>query len=349
MPRAKRTLTDADATASKPASKKPSRNQQVAAGKGNQVECLISKTNAELTSMLKDRGLAHTGNKKQLAARLKDSTRAPSVDKGKAKATAAHSSNEIEYMTMCRPFDDIEAEKRANNEDYDSEDAEEIGSCGSKSCMCKKSLKDHPDWAWIISKHGFDVVKHFQKEAMNRDQDVCNQYHHNDFSGYGFQEAVNNELQAFHSEYAKQKPDPYALWYRITGFAHVIPGPGAWFMCDDSQQIAQTMEMLGFAVLATMDVLKKNNLITIDSKIKDLPLVLSMCLEMVAQWDEMEGELDWRVPMINKAEANGVKLSGPHGIENHVATLKEEYHGHDADWTDFEWKEKVCLLSGHNR
>jgi hypothetical protein len=225
--------------------------------------------------------------------------------------------------------------------DYVSEEAEEVNSCGLESCMCKKPVNKHPEWKWIISKKGFEAVKHFQKEAMKRDQDVFGQYHYNDFSGYGFQEAVNNELQAFHKEYSKKKPDPYALWCSITGFAHVILGPGAWFMCDDIQQIAATMKLLGYAILATMDVLKKNDLLKADSKVKDLSLVLAMYLEMVAQWEEMEDELDWRVPMIQKAEANGIKLSEPNGIEDRVTTLKEEYNGEDVDWTDFEWKEKV--------
>jgi SAP domain len=340
MPRAKRALAEADANASQPALKKVSKNTSAATGNENQMESLASKTNAELISMLKDRGLPRTGNKTQLVARLQDSAGASSSSEGNVKASSNKSSNEMEYMTMCRPFDDIEAEKRANDEDYDSEDAE-LNLCGSKSCMCKKPLNKHPEWKWIISKKGFEAVKHFQKETMNRDQDVFGQYHYNDFSGYDFQEAVNNELQTFHKEYSKKKPDPYALWCSITGFAYVIPGSGAWFMCDDSMQIAATMELLGYAILATMDVLKKNDLLKADSKVKDLSLVLAMYLEMVAHWEEMEDELGWRVPMIEKAEANGIKLSGPYGIEDRVTTLKEEYDGEDADWADFEWKEKV--------
>jgi hypothetical protein len=240
---------------------------------------------------------------------------------------------------MCRAFNDIEAEKRANDED--SEEAEDMNSCGTASCMCKKPLPDHPGWKWIISQKGFEAIQHFWKEAMNRDQDMFGQYHYNDFSGYGFQEAVNNEIQAFHNEYTKKTADPLALWYRITGLAHVLPGTGAWWMSDDSGQIADTLELIGYAILATMDVLLKNGLLTPDSKVKDLSLVLAMCLEMVAGWEGRGNELTWRVPMIEKAEANGIKLSGPYGIEDRVESLKAEHDGKKRDWTKFNWKKKV--------
>lgn len=290
MARQKRTFAESDADTSQPTSE-ISKSTMRPTGKGNQAGDLGSKTNAELGSMLKARGLPHTGKKADLLARLEASS-GSSTTENLAGASIDSTSDDIEYITMCRPFDDIEAEKRANDEDYDSE-AEDSNTCGTASCMCKRPAKDHPEWKFIISKKGLEAVKNFQKEAMKRDQDVFGQYHYNDFSGYGFQEAVNNEIQAIHNECTKKNPDPLAVWYRITGLAYVVPGSGAWFMSDDSDQIAQTIKLLGYVILATMELLKKKGLLTADSQIKDLSLVLAMYLGMVAGWESMEDELDW--------------------------------------------------------
>lgn len=345
MPRQKRTLDEADANTVQPA---PDISKTTAlAGEENQMSALGSKTNAELASMLKDRGLPYSGKKADLIARLARSS--PSSSDGTeqfAQASIGAPSDDIEYLTICRPFDDIEAHNRANDDDYDSEEAEDLDTCGTDSCMCKKPYKEHPDWKWIISKKGFDTVKHMQKEAMHRDQEYMDQYQYNDFTGYGFQEMVNNQLQAFHNEYTKESPDPLTLWGIITGFAYVLPGPGDWYHCDDSQQLADTVKLIGYAILATGDVLKRHGLINASSKIKDLPLVLAMCLKMA---QNMEGlvhgnELDCRVPLIKQAEANGLKLSGPFGIEDHVAELKESYAGKEAHWTNFDWKKKVSSM-----
>ena len=346
MPRQKRTLAEADANALQPAPKL-SRMTTTLAGKENQMSALGSKTNAELASMLKVRGLPYSGKKAELIARLAEAASSSrDSTEHSAQASTGTSSEDIEYLTMCRPFDDIEAEKRANDEDYDSEEDEDLNTCGTDSCMCKKPYKEHPEWKWIISEKGYNTVKHMRTEAMHRDQDFMDQYQYNDFTGYGFQEMVNNQLQAFHNEYTKKSPDPLTLWGFITGFAHVLPGPGDWYMCDDSQQIVETMKLIGYAILATGDVLKSHGLVNANSKIKDLPLVLAMCIEMARHWEGfVQGdELDWRVPLIKQAEANGVKLSGPFGIENRVAELKESYAGKEALWTKFDWKQKVSLM-----
>ena len=144
MPRQKRTLAEADANASQPAPKRSTTTTP--AGKENQMSALGSKTNAELPSMLKVRGLPHSGKKAELIARLAESS-SSSRDGTEhfAQASTGTSSDDIEYLTMCRPFD-IEAEKRANDEDYDSEEDEDLNTCGTDLCMCKKPYKEHPNW-----------------------------------------------------------------------------------------------------------------------------------------------------------------------------------------------------------
>lgn len=38
------------------------------------------------------------------------------------------------------------------------------------------------------------MVEHLSREAMKRDQDSFGEWHYTDFTGYGFQEAVENHL-----------------------------------------------------------------------------------------------------------------------------------------------------------
>src|SRR5271155_708292 len=111
---------------------------------------------------------------------------------------------------MCRPHDDISAQKRAEDSDYDSEEDEseeeenEDGTgnerartvCGRRDCMCKKPAAEHPEHKWIISENGYKVTAKLQHEALTRDQDAMDSYQYNDFSGYGFQEVVENHVGA---------------------------------------------------------------------------------------------------------------------------------------------------------
>jgi hypothetical protein len=102
---------------------------------------------------------------------------------------------------MCRPQDDVRAEKQAadegddSEEDYD-EDKETSNACGSGNCMCKKSPQDFPDWKWLITRKGYQMIIDLSIEAEKRDQDHMGEYHYNDFSGYGFQEAVENHVSS---------------------------------------------------------------------------------------------------------------------------------------------------------
>ena len=98
---------------------------------------------------------------------------------------------------MCRPPWDISAEKRAKDDEYDSDqddEADEADKCGTDACMCEKPAANHPDWKWMISKQGLDHVQYLAKEQWKRDQDAQGEYIYNDFSGYGFQELIENEV-----------------------------------------------------------------------------------------------------------------------------------------------------------
>jgi hypothetical protein len=42
---------------------------------------------------------------------------------------------------------------------------------------------------------------------------------YNDFTGYGLQEVVQNQLSAFNKELLSDKPNPFALWYMMESLA----------------------------------------------------------------------------------------------------------------------------------
>ena len=72
MARNKRTLAEVDPNASSaPAAKKPS----VGGALGKENQHFKSKTVAELATMLKERGLPHTGKKAELVQRLEDTSK----------------------------------------------------------------------------------------------------------------------------------------------------------------------------------------------------------------------------------------------------------------------------------
>jgi SAP domain len=99
MPRTKRTLAEADPNASvlAPAAKKASRGAAV--GKENQN--YKSKTVAELTSILKERGLPHTGKKAELIQRLADTTRTITQAGEATMAGKSEAADNVCYQSIC--------------------------------------------------------------------------------------------------------------------------------------------------------------------------------------------------------------------------------------------------------
>lgn len=104
------------------------------------------------------------------------------------------------------------AEKQAIDEEYDpgeddEEGEEETNVCGRGNCMCKKLPEDFPGWKWLITRKGYAIVVHLAVEAEKRDQDLMGQYHYNDFSGYGFQEMVENHVGATSERTLRPQPN----------------------------------------------------------------------------------------------------------------------------------------------
>jgi hypothetical protein len=141
-------------------------------------------------------------------------------------------------------------------------------------------------------------------------------------------------------------------------------------MSDDSERIRHTLQLVGYAVLATLDVLQANDLLKADSPLKDLPLVLGRLVDVVMEWpgDCGEDELSWVKQMAVKAKEHGVVIAGaPFGIEERLKTVEEidieEDDGEDEEdvddddddsdvdsdfgppnWSKFDWTREVSAI-----
>lgn len=134
---------------------------------------------------------------------------------------------DLEFVTICRPVDDVEEERRVkrraekwesvgdNGFVYDLSSDEETESqkddeesdtdgaheddhenrCADGTCMCEKSPEDFPEWKWAISKQAVRIIR---QDLMNGSWER-GQYRHgvyicNDWDGYGFHELMENQV-----------------------------------------------------------------------------------------------------------------------------------------------------------
>jgi hypothetical protein len=144
----------------------------------------------------------------------------------------------------------------------------------------------------------------------------------------------------------KKTPDNTALWAHIEAFAHLIPGDQGWYNSDDGEGVAQTMQLIGFAVISTIKALQSHDLFRPDSPIEDFSLVLGLLISAAVQWPGSydEPELSWAKAVISEAKEHGIELAGvPFGVEEDVKKFEGLDDDEDApDWKDFDWKKEVC-------
>ena len=206
MPRAKRPLADADANAA-PAPKRVARGSSTNQDQENQANNQAKiqaieyekKTVPELAKLLKERSLPHSGRKVDLVRRLMDAD---------VVGTPAHAAihpdtppSALDFGCLCRPLQDWIDQQKQVSEDFDEDDLDDMEEhptgCGTDICMCEKSPADFPEWKWVMSKAGAAAAKDLGGECQKRDQDLFGLHIYNDFSGWGFQEAMENHVSSF--------------------------------------------------------------------------------------------------------------------------------------------------------
>lgn len=110
-------------------------------------------------------------------------------------------------MIFCRPGWDRGSDSEPEDEDEESDpyavvpdatdralgdELDRDGHC--KDCKCGEPLEKSPNWPWRVTELGWDLLQKWQEEMMNRDQDVQGVYIYNDFTGYGIQEVMENQV-----------------------------------------------------------------------------------------------------------------------------------------------------------
>ena len=122
-------------------------------------------------------------------------------------------------------------------------------------------------------------------------------------------------------------------------------------MIDDGQGLSQTIQLIGYAVIATLKVLESQDLLKPDSPIKDISLVLGLLMDAIKNYPGKyeEPELSWMKPAIVLVKKHGVVLEGvPFGVEKDAQKFEElEDDTYNQNWKKFSWKKQVisCALS----
>ena len=184
-----------------------------------------SMSRAELIHELKERGKPFSGlNKAGMVERLRQSEEEP-------RPATRTLGRELEWVTVCRPIEDIEAEEPNNDSvvgepgaswfgtgpnagletaDVDNEDEEEEqedeeedednehkhpkNKHADGKCMCLRQPKDFPEWGWTMSQQARKKNWELMKEYWMRNQDAHGVHDYNDWTGYGVQELIENEV-----------------------------------------------------------------------------------------------------------------------------------------------------------
>jgi hypothetical protein len=151
------------------------------------------------------------------------------------------------------------------------------------------------------------------------------------------------------------KNDPFTLWPHLQALSTVIPRFYQWFHSDISEDILDTLMMVGGAVMCTLKLMKAKGLLKPDSPIQDIALILAKLHGLDEIWPGGPGEdeLAWCEAAITMAKQNGVKFeSVPFGVEKMAGEIvsDDEEDDPEIDWYNFDWKTQFAAFKGlHGR
>lgn len=108
-------------------------------------------------------------------------------------------------------------------------------------------------------------------------------------------------------------------------------------VCDDAQQLRDTVSLFGVAVLTTLSSLKSHELLKPNSPIVNIPLIISLFLIFTNSWSSNssgEGETDWTRVVIKFLDEAGIAFTPgfvARGTEKRVDSIREEMEDDDED------------------
>lgn len=102
----------------------------------------------------------------------------------------------LEWITLPRPMWDVWSQYGSNLERMDDDAQKELQKDVQKQHekYFEKPVEENPDWPWVVSRQGWDVFNNNDLAAWKRDQDEAGMYVYNDFTGYGLQEVIENQV-----------------------------------------------------------------------------------------------------------------------------------------------------------
>ncbi|KAH7150435.1 hypothetical protein B0J13DRAFT_550160 [Dactylonectria estremocensis] len=284
-------------------------------------------------------------NKKALKFKEADWKR---KDEAMAKETprkADEGYDDFDFVCVHTPAKDEDDEDEAEEDEEDEEDEEEDedevekaakGSRGEEFVGKLASL--HPDRVWVFSMLGQDRFQWWLLESLKRDQDEFMMHIYSHFSHYGKFEVMENLFLHFNSKNtAKAKAS--VLWPELEGLALLLNYDIIdFFMSDDSDKAHATIEMVGHLVISVLNSLKKEGLLTANSSIPNIGLVLAIfvkwvsTLHSICSWDD---STSWVHVVLEMAEDAQIKLSGPPGYASSLKRVQEQV---DESNDDEMWK-----------
>ncbi|KAF1949115.1 hypothetical protein CC80DRAFT_510763 [Byssothecium circinans] len=201
----------------------------------------------------------------------------------------------------------------------------------------------------LVSKASIELADEYHAQAEVRDQNNLNMLFNSDFTGYGLQEVIENQLSTINSCMIKRpEPKVIELWIRLSAFAHWATDRDLthWMMIDDSPRWSDTVAMIGYATIATLNTLDRARLLQKDSPIKDLGFVLALlgdfstkCFDVAGgiPWISKRCEVCWPWKIVHYAKTNGIAIHGVSDIErNFVKKYDDEIL---VKW----WNRKPCV------
>jgi hypothetical protein len=201
----------------------------------------------------------------------------------------------------------------------------------------------------LVPKSSIEIADHYHAQAEVRDQNNFNMLVNNNFTGYGLQEVIENQLSAINSCMIKRpEPKVIELWTRLSAFAHWTAHRDFtyWRLIDDSSRWSDTVAMIGYATIATLNALDRAGLLRKDSPIKDLGFVLALlgdfltkCLDVAGgiPWISKRCEVCWPYKIVHYAKKNGITIHGVSSIERRF--VKQYDDETLVKW----WNRKPCV------
>ncbi|KAL1868795.1 hypothetical protein Plec18167_008100 [Paecilomyces lecythidis] len=255
------------------------------------------------------------------------------------------------FIGLPRPFWDIDEEVPYDEDNEDDEDGEdgENGEDDVEDTEAPKAPRgqdknaaerESPDWLWVMSELAVDKYRQLVEQARKRDQDEHDLHIYNDFSAYGINEVVDNWLKDFNKEVVRRVISPYAVWAQLEAFAWFsqLDYVQIWFHGDDGHGFAETVALVGKALLTGLNILKTRQLLKpynpeVGGGIRNISLILALFVRFAKSWDDIGGsqygEIKWVSKVGKLAKENGIDIKGPYNFDQVAEKMLQEEEEED--------------------